>query len=283
MKQFWTELEEKCTATKAFVCVGLDPNVDPGKSIDANASAMEAECLKIVAETHSVVPIYKPNSAFFEQMGASGLIALDNVIAYIKSLPTRPLILLDAKRGDIDKSSAAYARGAFTTVGADAVTFNPYMGRDSLQPFLDYPTKGVFVICKTSNPGSNDFQTLKIAGDTEERMLYEVVAQRHLALGGSSEVGFVVGATDADAMTRVRRIAPNSWLLCPGVGSQGGTVEHVVKNALLADSVGIPKVIFNVSRKVQQASDRLQECKNLNDEFARAYYEMASRPLLSGA
>ena len=186
--------------------------------------------------------------------------ALEEVIKYIHSRPGRPLVLLDAKRGDIDKTAHAYAVASFQSYAADSVTVNAYMGLDTLQPFLSHSDRGIFALCKTSNPGSNDLQTLRLESG---EMLYERVAR--LCLGDKGErtgqVGLVVGATDVDAMQTIRGKYPSVWILSPGVGAQGGDL----KSALTA---GINKetkqgLVIAVSRQVSKAADPKSEAEKI--------------------
>ena len=191
---------------------------------------------------------------------------MKEVIEFIHAQPGRPLVLLDAKRGDIDKTAHAYAAAAYETFGADSVTVNAYMGLDTLQPFLAHAKKGIFALCKTSNPGSNDLQTLKL--DSGE-MLYERVAQ--LCVGEKfergSSVGLVVGATDVEALKTIRTRYPNVWILSPGVGAQGGDIESAI-------SAGINRrtkqgLIITVSRQVSKAADPGAEAKKIVETSRR--------------
>ena len=186
--------------------------------------------------------------------------ALKEVIEFIHSQPGRPLVLLDAKRGDIDKTANAYAFASFDTFGADAVTVNAYMGLDTLRPFLDHPEKGIFALCKTSNPGSNDLQTLRLG--TGE-MLYERVAR--LCVGDNeertSQVGLVVGATDVEAMQTIRTKYPSAWILSPGVGAQGGDLHSALSAGVNRETkLGL---VIAVSRQVSKAADPRAEAEKI--------------------
>lgn len=178
--------------------------------------------------------------------------ALKEIIEYIHSQPGRPLVLLDAKRGDIDKTAKAYASACFDSLGADSVTVNAYMGLDTLGPFLEHGRNGIFALCKTSNPGSNDLQTLKL--DSAE-MLYERVAR--MCLGEKCErshaIGLVVGATDIDALRTIRSKYPDVWLLSPGVGAQGGDLESALWAGINRQTK--QGLILSVSRQVSKAED----------------------------
>ena len=186
--------------------------------------------------------------------------ALKEVIEFIHSQRGRPLVLLDAKRGDIDKTANAYAFASFDTFGADAVTVNAYMGLDTLRPFLDHPEKGIFALCKTSNPGSNDLQTLRLG--TGE-MLYERVAR--LCVGDNeertSQVGLVVGATDVEAMQTIRTKYPSAWILSPGVGAQGGDLHSALSAGVNRETkLGL---VIAVSRQVSKAADPRAEAEKI--------------------
>ena len=178
--------------------------------------------------------------------------ALQEVIMFIHEQPGRPLVLLDAKRGDIDKTATAYASASFDFLGADCVTLNAYMGFDTVQPFLAHKGKGIFALCKTSNPGSNDLQTLKL--DSGE-MIYERVAR--MCVGDKSErageIGLVVGATDIEALRTIRKKYPEVWILSPGVGAQGGDVESALEAGV--NKVSKQGLIIAVSRQISKASD----------------------------
>jgi orotidine 5'-phosphate decarboxylase subfamily 2 len=187
--------------------------------------------------------------------------ALKEVIDHIHTQPGRPLVLLDAKRGDIDKTATAYAYASFESFGADCVTVNPYMGFDTIEPYLKHEGKGVFALCKTSNPGSNQLQTIKI--DSTGKQLYEQVAE--LCLGAdeqySDRIGLVVGATDAVAMRTIRSRFPNAWILAPGVGAQGGDLVTALSNGInKGTKLGI---LIAVSRQISKASDPRKEAETL--------------------
>ena len=199
----------------------------------------------IVEATRDLVCCYKPNLAFFEALGMPGQIALRNLLG---SLPPEVPVLVDAKRGDTPQTMRAYARAIFHELGADAVTVNPYLGGDSVGPFFDYADRGVFVLCKTSNPGAGEIQDLVVEGG--ERLFLNV-ARRALTWDRHGTLGLVVGATYPSDVAAVRSIAPNVPILLPGVGAQGGDLERSVQAALDADGGG---AIVNASRSVLYAS-----------------------------
>ena len=248
-----TLLEASVTAKNSLLCIGLDPR---------SKTAIEAaqECMALVDATHDVAAVYKPNSAFFEQFGSLGFAALKVVVDYIRKEAPGTLILLDAKRGDIGDTSVAYAHAAFDEIGVDAITVAPYMGRDSVAPFIDRADHGAFVLCKTSNPGSNEFQTLDVGGQA----LFERVARQAQHWSTHGNVGLVVGATDPAAILKVRAQAPEAWLLIPGVGAQGGDLASSVNAALRQDGMGL---LLSVSRSIAQATDPHAEALRLRDEI----------------
>jgi uridine monophosphate synthetase len=237
---FFQRVQARALAADSLLCVGLDPRA-------GSVSELEAECRRLIQATAPFAAAYKPNSAFFEAFGPDGLRALQRVIA---AVPDGIPVILDAKRGDIADTAEAYARAAFEVLGADAVTASPYLGADSLRPLLTRPERGVFVLCKTSNPGSDDLQALRVAGGAGP--LYEVVA--HLAGGWSAHdnLGLVAGATDPQALASVRRAAPHLWLLVPGVGPQGGSLRAALAAGLRSDGLGL---LINVSRSLALAPD----------------------------
>jgi uridine monophosphate synthetase len=201
---------------------------------------------------------YKPNFAFYESAGLAGLEALQRTVAYVHEVAAVPVIL-DAKRGDIGSTAAAYAHAAFEVWAADAITVNPYLGGDSVSPFTAYSDRGVFLLCHTSNPGATDLQTLSCGG----QLLYEVVAGQAAAWG----TGLVVGATYPAALARVRDAAPEAWFLLPGVGAQGGDLEAALTSGLRADGLG---VVVNSSRGIIYADEPRRAAAELRDRINQA-------------
>lgn len=229
-------------ATGSLLCLGLDPD-GAGDAADA-----ERRCISLLDATLEYVCAVKPNLAFFEQHGSAGYAILERLRARV---PTDRLLILDAKRGDIGNTASAYARALFDVLGADAVTVNPLLGRDSVTPFLDRPGRGIFVLTRTSNPGAADFlDRSAAAGGT---LLYQRIvdeAQLWDPLGGT--IGFVVGATAPEAVAEVRRRAPHAALLLPGVGAQRGDLEAAVA-AGLDDHGG--RALIPVSRRLSSAPE----------------------------
>ena len=222
------KLQRRFHSTGSLLCIGLDPTVNDLNSL-----------ITLIDQTHQYAIAYKANSAYFEQFGPEGMANLSSLRDII---PHDIPLIIDCKRGDIGTSSDAYARAMFEHCQADAITVSPWMGRDSIQPFID--TGNVFVLCKTSNPGSADLQDLILQNGYH---VYEHLAK--LVTGWGENVGLVVGATSPDAIKAVRTIAPNTWLLCPGIGAQGGDLEQTVKNGL-TDFGG---VLVSVGRGISES------------------------------
>jgi orotidine-5'-phosphate decarboxylase len=240
---FFAKLKEAIRRNESRLCVGLDP--DPARLPERDVAAFNRA---IIEATADLACAYKPNLAFYEAMGPQGLEALQRTLEAIpKDIPT----IADAKRGDIGSTAQAYARALFDVYGFDAITANPYLGGDALEPFLERVDKGVFVLCRTSNPGGADLQGLPV-GDGERRPLYEAVAElardRWNARGN---VGLVVGATYPSELARIRQLCPGMTFLLPGVGAQGADVEAAVRSALDEAGGGF---IINSSRQVLYAS-----------------------------
>ncbi len=243
MDSFVERLDSAMTRNRSLLCVGLDP-WPPSMPIDDIAAFNRA----IIDATADLVCAYKPNFAFYEAEGIAGLEALRQTI---EAAPDGVPVLLDAKRGDLGNTAIAYAKAAFEVWGADAVTVNPYQGRDALQPFLDYADRGVFILTRTSNPGSAEFQDRRVRGPAGERPLYEEVAGQACAWNDNGNVGLVVGATVPEELARVRSIAGSMPVLVPGVGAQGGDLEASVRNGTDANG---RRALISASRSVLYAS-----------------------------
>lgn len=247
MTSFFSRLETRARQIDSLLCVGLDPH--PADLAAPTAAAARDFCLRLIEATADLAAAFKPNAAFFEQFGAEGTAALRDVIA---AVPDEVPVLLDAKRGDIASTAEAYARAAFETLGADAITLSPYLGRDSLAPFLADPAHGVFLLCKTSNPGAGDLQDLPLADRVPAQRLFERVAELALGWKVRDNLGLVVGATHPEALAAVRRVAPDLWILAPGVGAQGGDLETALRAGLRANGLGL---LVPVSRQISRAAD----------------------------
>ena len=253
MTSFFSRLETRARAINSLLCVGLDPH--PADLAAPTAAAARDFCLRLIEATADVAAAFKPNAAFFEQFGAEGMAALRDVIA---AVPDEVPVLLDAKRGDIASTAEAYARAAFETLGADAITLSPYLGHDSLEPFLADPARGVFLLCKTSNPGAGDLQDLPLADRIPAQRLFERVAELARGWNVNDNLGLVVGATHPEALAAVRKVAPELWILAPGVGAQGGDLEAALSAGLRADGLGL---LVPVSRQISRAADPRQAAR----------------------
>ena len=238
---FREKLAHAAEKNRSLLCVGLDP--DPAR-IPANEIA--SYLCAIVEATSDLVCAYKPNLAFYEQLGEAGFSALRTVLA---AIPSDIPVIADAKRGDIAHTAAAYARAIFDELGFDASTVNPYLGRDSVEPFVRYADKGVLIVCRSSNPGARDVQDLPVGPDATP--LYQVVAGLAKQWDTNGNVGLVAGATYPEELAILRGLCPSMPILVPGVGAQEGELERSVRAGLDADGAGI---IVNASRAVLYAS-----------------------------
>jgi uridine monophosphate synthetase len=240
--QFFERLEARARAVGSLLCVGLDPH--PSELPEDTAQAALDACLRLMHATAPYAAAFKPNAAFFERFGADGWYALR---ALIGATPDGIPVILDAKRGDIPSTAAAYAEAAWG-LGADAITLNPYLGRDGVTPFVERAERGAFVLCRTSNPSAPELQGLDVGG----RALFEEVARVAPGWGPHGNVGLVVGATAPDDLARARAAAPGAWILAPGVGAQGGDLEATVRAGRRSDGLGL---LVSVSRALSRAAD----------------------------
>ncbi len=280
MESFFSFLERRVDDSSSLLCVGLDPHI-PDLREPTAASALEF-CLNLVKQTAPYAAAFKPNAAFFEVFGAEGWTALKQVIEAIdaesKRLGSMIPVILDAKRGDIASTAEAYATSAFETLGAHCITLNPYLGKDSIDPFIQNPEKGVFLLCKTSNAGSGDLQDLMVL-DEEERgkqkegdlfplssfvPLYIKVARLAHSWNTKNNIGLVVGATHVEATKRIRTAAPDLWFLMPGVGAQGGDLESALNAGLRKDGKGL---LIPVSRGISWAENPAKAAAELRDSI----------------
>ena len=244
----------------SLLCVGLDP--EPAKfpaHLTGKPDAVFEFCRAIVDATASLVCCFKPQIAHFAAQGAEG--ALERLIAHVHTAHPGVPVILDAKRGDIGSTANHYAAEAFDRYGADAVTVNPYLGRDSVQPFLDRTDKGVLVLCRTSNPGARDLQDLDVNGRPLYQHVARLVASEWNALGNCA---LVVGATYPDELREVREIVGDMPVLVPGIGAQGGDVQAVLRNGKNAQGTGL---IISSSRAILYAGS--------GEDFAHAARDAA--------
>ena len=272
MESFFSFLEKRVDDCSSLLCIGLDPHVNDLPTPTA-ASARDF-CLNLVKQTSRYAAAFKPNAAFFEVFGADGWTALKDVIDAIQEESNRMgsmiPVILDAKRGDVPSTAKAYAKSAFENLDAHCITINSYLGKDSIEPFIQNPEKGIFLLCKTSNPSSGEFQDLIVDGgqwttDSPRSMpLYEYVARSAESWNVNNNIGLVVGATYLDAMKRIRIATPGLWFLSPGIGAQGGELEQVVKSGLRKDGKGI---LLPMSRTISQSDNPRQRAAEIRDEI----------------
>jgi uridine monophosphate synthetase len=264
---FFSKLQTAIDRNNSLLCVGLDPtpvqiparfrqeHSDPNQSLLAWNHA-------IIEATAPYAAVYKPNIAFYEALGFAGAKLLRSTL---DAIPDDIPVLLDAKRGDMGNTATAYAQAVFEQWGVDAVTLNPYLGRDSIEPFLSYPDKALFLVCHTSNPGSTDFQEFEVSDwrslDREPNQPFYIHVARTVTCW-SNNIGLVVGATFPEAIKATRTAAPDAWFLIPGVGAQGGDLAASVKAGVRSDNQGI---FVNASRSLAQAADIAATAKEMRD------------------
>lgn len=273
---FFSKLEARARQTGSLLCVGLDPHLPDLPTPEAKSA--RDFCLRLIDATADLAAAFKPNAAFFEVFGPQGIQALMDVI---QAVPQEIPVILDAKRGDIASTAQAYAQAAFKTLSASAITLNPYLGYDSLQPFLEDSQRGVFLLCKTSNPGAADLQELPITRLPEPLKaqgtypIYQVVALLAQAWNKDDNLGLVVGATHPQALEQVRRLVPELWILAPGVGAQGGELSEALQAGLRKDGLGL---LVPISRGISRSADAHQAAK----EFVQRIYDESCRVLAAG-
>ncbi len=272
METFFSFLQKRVDDCSSLLCVGLDPH--PSDLSAPTAEAARTFCLHLIKATASYAAAFKPNAAFFELYGPEGWVALKDVIAAVQEesyrLGSMIPVILDAKRGDIASTAEAYAESAFVHLGVHAITLNPYLGKDSIEPFLTYKEKGVFLLCKTSNPGAADLQDLPVTVRARHVVpLHQHVAHLAQKWNVGNNIGLVVGATQPEALTRVRAAAPDLWFLVPGVGIQGGDLETALKAGLRADGKGM---LLSVSRGISRAANPTQAAAQLRDDIVNLQY-----------
>ncbi|GAB4497496.1 MAG: orotidine-5'-phosphate decarboxylase [Anaerolineales bacterium] len=275
METFFSFLEKRVDDCSSLLCVGLDPHISDLPS--PTAASARTFSLNLVKQTARYAAAFKPNAAFFEVFGAEGWTALKQVVEAINEesdrLGSRIPIILDAKRGDISSTAEAYAKSAFEHLGADCITLNPYLGKDSIEPFLSYEQKGVFLLCKTSNAGSMDLQNLLVMpmGSDMPMPLYIYVAKLAQQWNEKNNVGIVVGATHPQIMEMIRAAVPDLWFLAPGVGTQGAELEITLKSGLREDGKGL---LLPISRAISRADNPGKAAAEIRDEILHVKREM---------
>ena len=260
----------------SLLCIGLDPH--PELLSELSGDGVYRFCASVIEETADLAAAFKPNIAFFERFGSEGIDVLKSIITLI---PEDIPVILDAKRGDIASTANAYVDAVFQQLGVDAVTINPYLGYDSIVPFVEDPTKGVFVLCKTSNPGASDLQDLLVSSPSLEEKkaaytLYEHVAWLVDEWNQNDNMGIVVGATQVKSLEKVRALAPDLWILAPGIGAQGGNLEAALRVGLRQDGMGM---LLPVSRTIARAQNKRKTANSLRQQINAIRDEIAGTPL----
>lgn len=269
------ELIDNIKRKGSYLCVGLDTDLNklPRHLLQSEDPIWEFN-KAIIDATAPYCVAYKPNLAFYESLGAQGWITLEKTIRYIRAMYPDQFIIADAKRGDIGNTSKMYARSFFEHLDVDSITVAPYMGEDSVTPFLGYPGKWVILLALTSNKGSHDFQLIE---DRDGRRLFENVITKSQNWAGDEEMMYVVGATQGEMFKDIRRVAPRYFLLVPGVGAQGGSLQDVARYGMIDGDCGL---LVNSSRGIIYASqdeDFAQvagvEARVLRDQMAETLRE----------
>jgi orotidine-5'-phosphate decarboxylase len=262
------ELFQNILKKKSFLCVGLDPEITrlPASVAGAEDPIFEFN-RRIIDATHRYTAAYKPNFAFYESYGQKGMAALDKTVRYINKLDTNIFIIADAKRGDIGNTSKMYARAVFSEMPFDAVTVAPYMGEDSVTPFLSYPGKWAIILALTSNKGADDFQYHTDKG----QKLFERVLTVSQRWGTTDNLMYVVGATRAEMLADIRKIVPDHFLLVPGVGAQGGSLAEVVQYGMNRQC----GLLVNSSRGIIYADSSEQFAETAGEKAREIQEEMA--------
>ena len=263
------ELIQNIKAKRSFLCVGLDTDL---KKVPAHLLNEEDPIFAfnkaIIDATAAYCVAYKPNLAFYEAFGVKGLMAFEKTVKYIQENYPDQFIIADAKRGDIGNTSAMYARTFFEEYNLDSVTVAPYMGEDSVTPFLGYDGKWVILLALTSNKGSHDFQ---LTEDTEGEKLFQKVLRKSQEWAGNDQMMYVVGATQGQAFEEIRKIVPNHFLLVPGVGAQGGSLSEVCKYGMTQECcllVNSSRAIIYADNTENFATTAAEAAKEVQQEMA---------------
>lgn len=264
------ELIKQIRTKQSFLCVGLDTDIKkiPQHLLQADDPIFEFN-KAIIDATAPYSVAYKPNLAFYESLGVKGLLAFERTVAYLNENYLEQFIIADAKRGDIGNTSQMYARTFFETYNLDALTVAPYMGEDSVTPFLAYEGKWVILLALTSNKGSHDFQLME---DAQGTRLFEHVLTKSQTWGNADNMMYVVGATQGEAFKDIRRHAPNHFLLVPGIGAQGGSLHDVCQYGMNKDCgllVNSSRGIIYASNGVDFAQVAAEKAREIQEEMAR--------------
>ena len=259
MKTFFQRLEDRVNQIDSILCIGLDPH--PAEVPSFTRAGLVSFCRRLIEATIPYAAAYKPNAAFFEQLGAEGWLALEDVLALI---PDEIPVILDAKRGDIASTADAYAASAFGHFHVDAITLNAYLGKDSVDPFLKKPENGAFILCKTSNPSAAEFQNLIVSDGQFQEAFYVQLAKKVQTWDTASQIGLVAGATHIDSLRKIREAAPQTWILAPGVGAQGADLSEALRAGLRPDGLGM---LMPVSRGISKSDDPARAAQTLCREI----------------
>ena len=263
------ELVSQINQKKSFLCIGLDVDLD---KIPKHLLALDDPIFEfnkaIIDATHHLCVAYKPNTAFYEAYGIKGWQSLKKTIKYINQNHPEIFTIADAKRGDIGNTSTMYAKAFFEDLAFDSVTVAPYMGKDSVEPFLAFKDKHTIMLALTSNEGAFDFQTKKI----DDKELYKRVLETSKSWKNAKNLMYVVGATKAEYFKEIRKIVPNSFLLVPGVGAQGGNLQDVCKYGM-SENVGL---LINSSRGIIYASNEKDFAEAAADKAGELQFQMKS-------
>lgn len=267
----YNQLFEQIKKKKSFLCVGLDTDITkiPSFLLDEEDPVFEFN-KRIIEATIPYAVAYKPNIAFYEAQGVSGWKSLEKTINYLNLVYEDAFIIADAKRGDIGNTSKMYARAFFEQIECDAITVAPYMGADSVIPFSDFKNKWVILLALTSNESSKDFQLLSV--ENENQNLFEKVLEKSKEWGTKENLMYVVGATKADYLKEIRKIIPDNFLLVPGVGAQGGSLEEVAKYGM-NESCGL---LVNSSRSIIYSDSSYDFAKEAGKKAKEMQSEMAN-------
>jgi orotidine-5'-phosphate decarboxylase len=261
------DLIHQIRVKKSFLCIGLDVDLSkiPQHLLELEDPIFEFN-KAIIDATHDLCVSYKPNTAFYEAYGIKGWQSLQKTINYINKNYPEIFTIADAKRGDIGNTSTMYAKAFFEDLNFDSVTVAPYMGKDSVEPFLDFENKHTIILALTSNEGAFDFQTKNVDG----KELYKVVIETSKTWKNAQNLMYVIGATKAEYFEEIRKIIPNSFLLVPGVGAQGGSLQEVCKYGM-NDTIGL---LINSSRGIIYASNGLDFAEKARNEARKMQMEM---------
>jgi uridine monophosphate synthetase len=270
MDGFFSLLDERARRSGSLLCIGLNPY--PSELPAATLAAARDHCLRLIQATADLALAFKPNLALFERYGAEGWEVLKTVIA---AIPGDIPVILEAKYGDFNETAEAQTWVAFEELGAHAVTLNPYLGYDSVQPFLRNSKNGAFLVCKSTNPGTVDLQELPLAGEGEPLHLYEKVALLAQEWNTTNNLGVVVSGTDSEALRRVRQLAPDLWIMAPGVGIPGKELSTAVQVGLRADGLGL---MVPVSRNITLDSNPRQALQELHNALQRYRQSVSIQP-----